>query len=197
MLTLQKTLNFLIRNIGDFFVLLLLTRFYLQAARVSFRHPIAHFVLALTNWIVLPLRRMVPAAGRFDTTSFILAWLFAFLMHILLLVITPWPFVLSSPLSLAALVLAAFVELVKMSLNLLFAAVIGQALMSWIAPYNPLMPILNSLTNPFLRPLRRFIPPVGGVDITPLVLVLLIQLLVSVGIEALEPLILQRVLIAA
>lgn len=197
MLTLHKALNFLIRNIADFFVLLLLVRFYLQAARVSFRHPLAHFVLALTNWIVLPLRRIIPAAGRFDSTSFVLALVCAFLMHVLLLAITPWPFILTSPLSLAALVLAAFVELVKMSFYLLFAAVIGQALMSWIAPFNPLMPILNALTTPFLRPLRRFIPPVGGVDITPLILVLLIQLVLNVLIAQVEILILQRVLIAA
>lgn len=194
---LHKALNFLIYSIADFFVLLLLVRFYLQAARVSFRHPLAHFVLALTNWIVLPLRRILPAAGRFDTTSFVLALACAFTMHILLLLVSPFQQYLSiaSPMSLAALVLAAFVELVKMSFYLLFAAVIGQALMSWIAPFNPLMPVLNTLTTPFLRPLRRVIPPVGGVDITPLVLVLLIQLVLNVLIGQLEILILQRVLI--
>lgn len=192
-----QTLAFLIRNLADFFVLLLLARLYLQVAKVSFRHPMAHFVLSMTNWIVLPLRRIIPAAGRFDSTSFLLAWLVAFLMHVLLLTITPWPFILASPLSVLALLMVALLELVKMSLYLLFAAVIGQALMSWISPYNPLMPVLNALTTPFLRPLRRFIPPIGGVDITPLVLILLIQLLLNVFLIQLEPLILQRVLIAA
>lgn len=192
-----STLAFLIRNIADFFVLLLLTRLYLQAAKISFRHPLAHVVLSLTNWMVLPLRRLIPAAGRFDTVSFALALFLAFLMHVLLLAITPWPFILSSPLSLLALLIMALVELLKMSLCLLFAAVVGQALMSWIAPYNPLMSMLNTLTNPFLHPLRRFIPPVGGIDITPLVLILLIQLVLNVFIAQLEPLILQRVLIAA
>ena len=165
MLTLTRALEFLIRNIADFFVLVLLARFYLQALHVSFRHPLARFVLAMTNWIVLPLRRVVPAAGRFDTTTILLAWLIAFLMHVLLFLLAPWNAILSAPLSIVALMGAALLELVKMSLCLLFAAVIGQALMSWIAPYNPLMPVLNTLTNPFLRPLRRFIPPVGGVDI--------------------------------
>ncbi len=197
MLTLTRALEFLIRNIADFFVLVLLARFYLQALHVSFRHPLARFVLAMTNWIVLPLRRVVPAAGRFDTTTILLAWLIAFLMHVLLFLLAPWNAILSAPLSIVALMGAALLELVKMSLCLLFAAVIGQALMSWIAPYNPLMPVLNTLTNPFLRPLRRFIPPVGGVDITPLVLILLIQLVLNVLIAQLEPLILQSVLIAA
>ncbi len=192
-----QTLAFLIRNVADFFVLLLLARLYLLAAKVSFRHPLTHFVLSMTNWIVLPLRRVIPAAGRFDTTSFVLALVLAFLMHALLLAITPWPFILASPLSLLALLVVALLELAKMSLYLLFAAVIGQALMSWISPYNPLMPVLNALTTPFLRPLRRFIPPVGGVDITPFVLILLIQLVLNVLFVQLEPLILQRVLIAA
>lgn len=197
MLTLTRALEFLIRNIADFFVLVLLARFYLLMMHVSFRHPLARFVLAMTNRIVLPLRRLVPAVGRFDTTTLLLAWLFAFLMHALLFMLAPWNAILSAPLSIVALMAAALLELVKMSLCLLFAAVIGQALMSWIAPYNPLMPVLNTLTNPFLRPLRRFIPPVGGVDITPLVLILLIQLVLNVLIAQLEPLILQSVLIAA
>mgnify|MGYP002136849645 CR=1 FL=1 len=80
-----------------------------------------------------------------------------------------------------------------MTLYLLLAAVIGQALMSWIAPFNPLMSTLNTLTMPFLRPLRRFIPPIGGVDITPLVMILLIHLLLNVFIPQLEQLILQSV----
>lgn len=189
-------LDFLIRNLADFFVLLLLTRFYLQAARISFRHPLTHFVLAMTNWIVLPVRRIIPASGRFDTTSLLIALGIAFLMHILLFVIHPWPIVLASPITLFALAGAATLELIKMTLYLLLAAVIGQALMSWIAPYNPLMSTLNTLTMPFLRPLRRFIPPVGGVDITPWVLVLLIHLVLNVFIAHLEPLILQSVRIS-
>ncbi len=193
----SQTLAFLIRNLADFFVLLLLARLYLLAAKVSFRHPLTHFVLSMTNWIVLPLRRVIPAAGRFDSTSFILAWAVAFLMHVLLLLMTPWPFILASLASLVALLIAALLELVKMSLYLLFAAVIGQALMSWLSPYNPLMPVLDALTFPFLRPLRRFIPPIGGVDITPFVLILVIQLVLNVFLAQLEPLVLQRVLIAA
>lgn len=193
----SQTLGFLIRSLADFFVLLLLARLYLLAAKVSFRHPLAHFVLSMTNWIVLPLRRVIPSAGRFDTTSFILAWAVAFLMHVLLLMMSPWPFILASPASMAALLIAGLLELVKMSLYLLFAAVIGQALMSWLSPYNPLMPVLNALTMPFLQPLRRFIPPIGGVDITPFVLILVIQLVLNVFLAQLEPLVLQRVLIAA
>ncbi|MBM3116669.1 YggT family protein [Jeongeupia naejangsanensis] len=194
---LTDTLNFLIRNLAEFFILLLLTRFFLQAARVSFAHPLGQFVLVLTSWAVLPVRRWIKPFRGYDTASLLLAWLTALLMHGLLLAITPWPFVFGSLTTAVALALVAVVELVKLSLYLLFAAVIGQALMSWIAPYNPLMPILNGLTGPFLKPLRRIIPPIGGVDITPLILILLIQLVLSVFVAQLEPAILQHVSVAS
>lgn len=80
-----------------------------------------------------------------------------------------------------------------MSLYLLFAAVIGQVLMSWLAPYNPMMPTLSGLTAPFLRPIQKIIPPIGGIDIAPLILILLIQLILGVVIAELEPILLQSV----
>ncbi|WP_255987541.1 YggT family protein [Chitinolyticbacter albus] len=190
-------LAFLLRSIGGLLILLLLARFYLQAFRAPFRNPLGQFVMALTDWAVLPARRLVPPLRGYDTASILLAWLTALLMHFALLALSPWPFVFTSPLSALALALVAALELLRMSLYLLFAAVIGQALMSWVAPYNPLMPLLNTLTAPFLRPLRRIIPPVGGVDITPIVLLLAIQLVLGVFIAQLEPAILQYVSLPA
>ncbi|WP_373974583.1 YggT family protein [Chitinibacter sp. SCUT-21] len=190
---LTSVLDFLIRNLLEFLILLLLARFYLQAAKVSFRHPLGQFVLALTNWLVLPVRKLIPPFKTYDSTSMVLAWLIAFGMHSLLLAITPWPFDFSAGASIVALALTATLELVKMSLYLLFAAVIGQALMSWLAPYNPLMPTLTGLTAPFLRPIQKIIPPIGGIDISPLVLILLIQLILGVVIAELEPILLQSV----
>ncbi|HSC80460.1 MAG TPA: YggT family protein [Chitinolyticbacter sp.] len=190
-------LAFLLRSIGGLLILLLLARFYLQALRAPFRNPLGQFVMALTDWAVLPARRLVPPLRGYDTASILLAWLTALLMHFALLALSPWPFVFTSPLSALALALVAALELLRMSLYLLFAAVIGQALMSWVAPYNPLMPLLNTLTAPFLRPLRRIIPPVGGIDITPIVLLLAIQLVLGVFIAQLEPAILQYVALPA
>ncbi len=124
-------------------------------------------------------------------------WLVALLMHTLLMVIAPWPPVLTSAVSIAALIAVAVLELAKMSLYLLFAATVIQALMSWMSPYNPLMPIMQGLTGPFLRTLHKIIPTIGGVDISPLILVLLIQLLLNVVVADLEPTILQYVRIMA
>lgn len=182
---------FLARSISDFFVLLLLMRLYLQFSRVSFRHPLTHMVLALTNWMVLPLRRIIPPMGRFDTVSFTLAWLWALLLYVLVLTMMPIPYALTTPESMLALAGVSLLELVKMSLYLLFAVVIGQVVMSWLAPYNPLMPTLQLLTAPFLRPLQRLIHPISGIDLSPLILLLLIQMILNIFIVQLEALLLQ------
>ncbi|XZG69568.1 YggT family protein [Chitinibacteraceae bacterium HSL-7] len=187
---LSEMLLFIVRSLGGFMILAFLARFFLQTSQTSFRTPVGQFVLALTNWAVLPVRRIIPPWRQYDTTSLLLAWLTALLMNAVLLMISPWVFALWNPLSAVALALVAVLEVAKMSLYLLLGAVIGQALMSWFAPYHPLMPMLNSLTGPFLRPLRRVIPPIGGVDITPIILLLVIQLILEVMLSRLTQLVL-------
>jgi YggT family protein len=194
---LTNTLNFLIRNLADFFILILLARFYMQAAQVSLKQPLGQFILALSNWIVLPVRRILRPVRAYDTASLVLAIFCAALMQVLLLAIAPWSFVFSSPMTLLAIAAVSLLEVIKMSLYLLFAAVLVQALLSWITPHSPLQPTLQQLTTPFLRPLRRMIPPIGGIDIAPLILLLLIQLLLNVFIAELELRILQHIKIVA
>jgi YggT family protein len=194
---LTNTLNFLIRNLADFFILILLARFYMQAAQVSLKQPLGQFILALSNWIVLPVRRILRPVRAYDTASLVLAIFCAALMQVLLLAISPWSFVFSSPMTLLAIAAVSLLEVIKMSLYLLFAAVLVQALLSWITPHSPLQPTLQQLTTPFLRPLRRMIPPIGGIDIAPLILLLLIQLLLNVFIAELELRILQHIKIVA
>ncbi|WP_035059938.1 YggT family protein [Andreprevotia chitinilytica] len=191
-----NALAFLIQSLAGFFVLALLARFYLISHKVSFKNQLGQFVLALTNWMVLPTRRVLPSLRQYDTSSFVLAWLWACGMHGLLLSISPWPYVLGAPLSLLAIGLAGLLEVIKMSLYLLFGAVIGQALMSWVAPYNPMMPVFNALTNPWLRPLRKIIPPVGSIDITPMFLSLVI-IVANIFVTGIQQNILASIRIAA
>lgn len=173
---LTNALGDLIHSVASFLIGVLLARFYMQSARVSFANPFGQFVMALTNWAVLPLRRILPAWRQYDLASLLLAYVVALLMHMLLLLIVPWSFDLLNPRSLAVLAAIPVVELIKVSLYLLLAAVIVQAILSWVAPFHPFMPMLNQLTRPFLLPLRRIIHPIGGVDITPLILLLVVQL---------------------
>lgn len=163
--------TFLVDNIVAFFVILLLARFHFQWLRVGFRNPAGEFILATTSWIVMPARRLIPGLGGLDLATLLAAWLLQGLglwIHTALVGTEP------SALSIAAV---ALVELLRYSVFILIFAVVVQAILSWVNPEAPVAPAFNAVTRPFLRPLRRFIPPVGRVDLTPLVLLMILWVL--------------------
>ena len=162
---------FLVDNIVAFFVILLLARFYFQVLRVGFRNQVGEFVLATTSWIVMPLRRVIPGLAGLDLATLVAAWLLQCAgLWVRALIIGAEP-------SLPAIAGVACVELLRYSVYILIFAVFIQAILSWVNPEAPVMPVFNAITRPFLRPLRRFIPPVGRVDLTPMILLLLLFVL--------------------
>ncbi len=167
---------FLLDNVVAFFVILLLARFHFQWLRVGFRNPAGEFILATTSWIVMPVRRVIPGLAGLDLPTLLAAWLLQGLglwIHTALVGAEP------SVLSIAAV---ALVELLRFSLYILIFAVFIQAILSWVNPDAPVAPVFNAVTRPFLRPLRRFIPPVGRVDLTPLVLLMILWvMLIMIG----------------
>jgi YggT family protein len=178
-----ETVQFLIKTIADLFVLVLLLRFYLQVARAPFKHPLCQFVMAATNFAVLPLRKLVPSLRGYDSATMLLAWLVSMVSSVIILSLNPM-YSLAAPETWLALSLLAILDVFKQSLTLLMGAVIVQAVMSWVNPYNPLSPILDALTRPFLRPFRR--ATVGGVDLSPLILFLIIQVILMLPVQFLE-----------
>jgi YggT family protein len=166
--------SFLVDTVVTFFVFLLLLRFHFQWLRVPFRNPFGEFVLATTSWMVLPARRVIPGLAGLDVPTLLLAWLAQALGLWLQQSIRGF-----EP-ALAALAAAAAVDLVRYSLYILMGAVIVQVVFSWMNPYTPAAPVLDAMTRPFLRPLRRFVPPIGNIDLTPLVLVVLLQVILIV-----------------
>ncbi|CUA83049.1 MULTISPECIES: YggT family protein [Gulbenkiania] len=179
-----ETLGFLVKTLADLFVLTLLLRFYLQVARAPFKHPLCQFVIAVTNFAVIPMRRLVPAARGYDMATLTLAWLVSLVADALLLALNPLPYNFVAVETWLALALLAVLDVFRQSLYLLLGAVIVQAVMSWVNPYNPLAPILDVLTRPFLRPFRRF--QVGQVDLAPLVLFLIVQVILMLPVRMLE-----------
>ena len=127
------------------------------------------FVFALTDWLVLPLRRVVPAAGRWDLASLVAALLLELAQYALL-----WLLLGASATVLAVPLLAAF-GLARLVLSGLIGLVLVFAVLSWVQPGSPVLHVLGRLCEPLLRPLRRFIPLVGGVDLSPLAVVVLLQ----------------------
>ena len=165
---------FLVDTIVAFFVFMLLARFHFQWLRVPFRNPVGEFVLATTSWLVVPTRRVVPGRAGLDLPTLLLAWL--------LQALGLWAQAAMLGAEPGALTVAAIalVDLLRYSLYILVFAVIVQALLSWINPYTPLAPVFDALTRPFLRPLRRFVPLAGNVDLTPLILLVILYVLLIV-----------------
>jgi YggT family protein len=177
-----QTLIFLIQTLTGLFVLVLLLRFYLQVARAPFKHPLAQFCMALTNFAVLPARRLIPSVHGYDAATLVLAWLVSFLANVLIKALYQM-YELLAVQSMVAIALISVVDVFHWSLILLGGAVLVQAVLSWINPYNPLAPVLEALTRPFLAPFRRAV--VGGVDLSPLILLLLIQVILMLPVQAL------------
>ena len=161
-----------------FFTLALLARFAMQWTRASFRNPLGQFVVAVTDWAVVPVRRLIPSAFGVDLATLFLAWLAQAMFHGLVFGLFTAAAAVT-PGAIASLALLAVVTTARLAIYLLFGAVIVSALLSWINPYAPLAPVVNAIALPFLRPLQRLIPTIGGVDLSPLVLLLVLQVLLS------------------
>jgi YggT family protein len=146
-----------------------LLRLYMQQLRVPFGNPLGRMVFALSNWLVLPLRRVIPAVGRWDTASLLGALLLELAQFGLL-----W--LLAGTLGPAAQVpVLALFGLVRLMISGLTGLVIVYAILSWVQTHSPLADLVGRLCAPPLRPLRRLIPMVGGMDLSPLALLVLLQ----------------------
>jgi len=160
--------TFLIDTIASFFVFLLLARFHFQWLRVPFRNPMGEFLLATTSWAVLPARRVIPGLAGLDLATLLLAWL------VQAGALWAQAAIIGSEPAASALAAVAAVDLVRYSVYILIFAVFVQVAISWINPDAPMGPLFDYVTRPFLRPLRRYVPPVGRVDLTPMVLLVIL-----------------------
>jgi YggT family protein len=183
---LTEVLSFLIQTLGNLMAFAFLLRFVMQVLRVPFSNPFAQFVVAITDFAVRPLRRVIRGWGGLDWASLLLAWLMVFVVTVSLRWLSGFPFNLVGAGVWAALAGLAVVELTKLAVYLLIGLVLIRAILSWVNPYSPLSPVIYPLTEPFLKPLRQILPQVGGVDLSPLVLILLAQLVIMVPLALLE-----------
>jgi YggT family protein len=163
-----------------------LLRFLMQLLRAPFRNPLGQAVVALTDWLVVPLRKAIPGFAGVDWSSLLAAFLFQLLWLVALYALFGRGFALTGAGVLFVLA-AALIELLRAAIWVLIVIVIAQAVLSWVAPDGPLAGLLNAMTFPFLRPLRRLVPPIGGtLDLTPLILIVLLQLVLILPVAWLE-----------
>jgi YggT family protein len=183
---LSNALIFLVNTVCGLFVVALLLRFYLQWARASHRNPLSEFLQALTDFMVRPARRIVPGLWGLDLSTLALAWLVQLLEILLVLQIRGYGLGPAAGQTFAAAALLALVMILKIGLYVVMAAVIVQVVLSWVSPHSPLMPLANSLTRPFLREFQRRVPPIGNVDLSPLFVLVVLQLLLILPVAWLE-----------
>lgn len=184
---LGTALVFLISVACGLLTLALLLRFYLQCVRAAYRNPLSQFLAALTDFMVRPARRVIPGLWGVDLATLVLAWLVQFIELVLVVAIKGYePDVAAPHTAYAGLALLAAVMVLKLALYVVMVATLMQAVLSWINPYSPIGPILNSMTRPFLRIFQRWIPPVGNVDLSPLFVIVACQLLLMVPVAWLE-----------
>jgi YggT family protein len=178
----NEALLFLLDVLVQPFAAILLLRFHLQWLRAPMRNPVGEFVMVLTDFAVLRVRRFVPSVMGLDSATLLLALL------VEMLYLTGFVWVQGFPLHgfPPGLMLLAMVKLLKISLYLLMAAVFIQAILSWVNPYTPIAPLLASITLRFLQPLRRVVPMLGNLDLSALLLFIICQLMVIVPVGMLE-----------
>ena len=172
----MQAVVFLLDAVVSFFCTLFLLRFLMQAMRVSFAGQIGDFVVKLTNWGVKPLRQVIPGIGGFDWASVVAALLLQLALAGILVSLSPLALADDGNLPLMILWFAVR-ALLRQMVYILIGALILQAVLSWVNPYSPLSAPVNQLTRPVLDPIRRILPPISGIDLSPLVAILLLQAL--------------------
>jgi YggT family protein len=176
----MSVLWFLIETLGSLLASACLLRVLASYVRLSYRDPVGLFLFAATDWLVLPLRKIIPASRLMDVPALVGALLVCELMALI------WA-LMAGGAGIATLLMTALYWLTKWSLYLIIGIVILQAVLSWVNPHAPVAPALGLLSRPFLAPLRRVIPLLGGVDLSPLVVVIVAQLLVHALGSLMQP----------
>lgn len=166
---------FLVKTLFDLYLFALLLRFIFQVVRADFFNPVSQLVVKVTNPPLVPLRRIIPGVKGLDMACLLLCFIICTIKLSMIFGIQFQRF--PDP---VGLVVWSLGDLAKMTIYLFFFSILVQAVMSWVNPYgnHPIQGLLMQVTAPVMRPFRRFIPPLGGFDISPIFAIILLQLLI-------------------
>jgi len=162
--------NLIIDTVATLLAALLLLRFWMQAVRVRPPFPLGQFIFRLTDWLVLPLRRVMPGWGGLDWSSLLAAILVALLSMAIELGVR-------SAFNGETWLLLALLTLIHWVVYGFIGLIVIEVIFSWVNPDAPLAPLVRALNEPLMRPLRRLIPPIAGVDLSPIVAFLLLRII--------------------
>ena len=175
----QNATHFLVQAIIGIAIYAVLLRFWMQWVRADFRNQLGQFIITVTNPVVIPLRKLLPSIGTIDTATIVLGLLVCGIKVYVFSVLGPYDFS-ANLIQYAMMTLGVFI---KYSIYLFIGAIFLRAIASWINPhsYNPILDVAHSISNPLTAPVRRIIPPIGGLDFSAvLVLFFLLFLLRSI-----------------
>ncbi|HEY5717313.1 MAG TPA: YggT family protein [Motiliproteus sp.] len=169
----QETLTLIIRTLGEFYALIVLLRFLLQMAHADFYNPISQAVVRLTQVPLTPIQKVIPRIAGRDVSALLLALIVKLITFGLLLVVSGR---MPDPLALAAV---GLISLLSMTLDIYFYAIIASVIISWVAPnsYHPAPQLIGQLTEPVFKLARKVVPPLGGLDLSPILIFLVIQVI--------------------
>lgn len=170
---LLNPLVFLIQTLFGLYIAVVAIRFLLQLTRADFYNPISQFVVKVTSPVLRPMRRVIPGYGGMDLAALVLAWLLSALELAILVMVAG---IGRSPLGAFGWAIPSLAELF---INIFLFAVLIRVILSWVNPdpYNPAYALIARLTDPLMRPAQRLIRPIGGIDLSPMLVVIGLVLL--------------------
>ncbi|BDM65279.1 membrane protein [Shewanella sp. NFH-SH190041] len=163
----MNAMSFLINTLFDLYLSVVILRIWLQWARADFYNPFSQFIVKATHPLVAPMRRVLPSVGNLDSASVVLALLVVIVKLVLLSLIA------GADMQFLSFFIVAVVSVIKKAGVLLFWMLIIRAILSWFNQgYNPIVMIMEQLTEPLMAPVRRVIPPIGGLDLSVMVILI-------------------------
>lgn len=165
---------FLINVVFGFYILMVMLRFMLQLVRADFQNPVSQFLVKLTSPALKPLRRYVPGLAGIDISAIVLLFILKFIEQLLIYLLV------GASIHIGVLLIISVTGLISLALYIYIIGIFIQVIMSWISPgaYNPVIALLQQLTEPVMRRVRGILPPMSGLDLSPLVAIIALQLIV-------------------
>jgi YggT family protein len=176
----HDALLFLIQTVFDLYLFILVFRAVLAFVGANYFDPITQLVIRLTAFIVHPIRGILPNYRRIETSTFVIIYVLELIKYTLI------SFLNSHSVSISSLLIVSVADILKLILQILLYAIIFQAILSWIQPNSPINRMLYKITAPILHPIQRVIPRIGGIDITPIPAIILLQLLMIMLVNPLS-----------
>ncbi|HAD48885.1 MAG: hypothetical protein CMF12_04640 [Idiomarina sp.] len=168
----NNALTFLVATLIDLYLIVVLLRVWMQLVKADYFNPVSQFVVKATQPVVGVLRKIIPAAGRLDTASLVFAILIGMLKAAALSSLNGYGF------AIVPVVITGVLFTLSSLLSMLFWILIIRAILSWFSQgYNPMEAMLHQLTEPLLAPVRRIVPPIGGLDLSVLIVIIALQFL--------------------